>query len=1006
MAPRLIGVIEFPGLHTYAVSSTINAYDGCQIEGTIGNASGGYGPPAISWNGPVAGAVYNVTGFTAAANSAPVYTPSSPSPAAQGYIVTFTSTNSLTAGQWVDIEGLNTAAGHGLNRTIAQVASATGSTFTIAVPFSPTIGTFADSGTATTVNVIVAFDANARYQQSIRNITITNKNSTNAAEVGVYFGSRVDSGTRIWNAQVAGTSKYGFYFANGGINVDFDKGWRTDGVGVAGIYWKIGASDSLGVANGTVDNSRSAGGSSSSGAAVVMDNAASCGNMHFTSRNLKVEVNSSITPGLGAFTLYDCPSAGNSEQFFLNFDTTWVAPATTSTADFNFPSIVMSPANDKALVMNAMNSQFPMGSGSNTTKAFVGIPGLLRGNMLGASGWTPLLSYSPSMSSSGLTPSSTSSPIQLLGDVNIGQLWQNGVQASDFLYSDTTFAALPNATTLFAGQILAPPAYWNGTDEKRYAIDVVYQSGTTGTPNSGATTCTGTAGTSILTCSSATDLSAGQKIAIGTDTNKTINSVDATTSSAVQVKLTSNLASTYSTATALSFSTPLLAYEMQFPTKSSAAPTTLTWQQGDTEQNSGATANGIAAWVNVSSGTPGSWAGIPLGNSSGQITPAQITTPSITVNGTTCTLGSSCAPATAGVNAPAWLQYLGTGEDGAYEATAAHCTLTSPCFLNGDHYYTSFKVDSGAYVYANPATTGGGMVVHATGACTINGTVLVNGAKNAATSKGFAGASSGGSGGGVSAGLAGQVSTTGYNGSGSNAGYPGGTAGISSGGNGGNGYGLMWAPTMQRAMTIAAGALDGLGLSGAAGQQGGNTGGAGGSGGSGAVLMCASMDGTGGVIDASGSAGNPPSSNSTGAGSGGGGGVVILSSKAAVTNWPSVYVAGGPGGLVTVPEAVATGGTCTSQPKVTLGVTAGALSSCAVAQAGAGCGTGAGITWNILGGGGTQTTAAIAPTWNNGSLASCTVTSGDSSGYTAATYTTSGKGGDGGNGWYTEFQGW
>jgi hypothetical protein len=59
-------------------------------------------------------------------------------------------------------------------------------------------------------------------------------------------------------------------------------------------------------------------------------------------------------------------------------------------------------------------------------------------------------------------------------------------------------------------------------------------------------------------------------------------------------------------------------------TKSAAAPSTLAWSQGDIEENSGAAANGVAAWVNVAAGTPGTWAGIPLGNSSGQISPSQI----------------------------------------------------------------------------------------------------------------------------------------------------------------------------------------------------------------------------------------------------------------------------------------------------------------------------------------------------------------------------------------------
>lgn len=1004
------GIIEFPGLHTYVVSSTINAYDGCQIEGTVGNASGGYSLPAISWNGTAAGTAYAITGFTTAANSTPVYTSSSPSPEAQPYIATFTATNSLTAGQWVDVEGLSTAAGLGLNRTIAQVASATSSTFTVALPFSPTIGTFTDSGTATTVNVVVAFDANARYQQAVSNIAISNKSTTNAFDVGFYFGSRVDTGTRVWNAQVVGANEYGFYFSEGGINVDFDKGWRTDGVGTAGIYWRVGGFDSLGIANGTVDNNRSAYGVSSSGAAVMLDNAAGCGAMHFTSRNLKVEVNSSLTSGLGVFTLYDCPSEGNSEQFYLSFDTTWVAPATTSTAGFNFPSIVVSPANDKALVLSAINSQFPSGTGSNTTAAFAGIPGLMRSNMLGANGLIPLLSYSPSINSSNISPSSSKSPTQLIGDVNIGQLWQNGIQASALLYSDTAFATLPNATTLYAGQIVAPPSYWNGANGKRYAMDVVYQTGTTGTPNSGATTCTGTSGAYVLTCSSATDLSAGQKITIGTDTNKTISSIDATNSSAVLVNLSGALASTYSTATALTFSAPLFGPELQFATKSSAAPTTLAWSQGDMEQNSAATVNGVAAWVNVAGGTPGTWAGIPLGNSSGQITPAQITTPTTTINGTSCTLGSSCTVSAGGntTGTPAWLQNLGTGADGAYEATAASCTAASPCNISGDHYYTSFKVDSGAYIYANVAGTGGGLTIHATGACTVNGTVLANWTKNGTVGgvKGFAGGASGGSGGGTAAGTAGAYSyaTPGN----AMAGYPGGSAGAAGGGNGGNGYGLMWSPYMQRALANAsAGVIDGLELDGSTGYAGANSGGSYGNAGEGAVLICASLDGTGGVIDASGGPGGPSSANSTGAGSGGGGGVVILSSQAAVTTWPSIYIAGGPGGLATVPEAVATSGTCTSQPKATLGVTSGALSgTCTVVQAGAGCGTGAGITWNILGGSGTAGTAAINPTWSSGTLASCTVTPGTSSGYTAATYTTSGTGGDGGAGWYAEFQNW
>jgi hypothetical protein len=1401
------GIVEFPGPHTYVVSSTINAYDGCHIEGTSGSASSGSSRPSIAWNGAAAGVVYNITGFTAAVNSTPFYAPSSPAPYAQPYLVTFNATNNLTVGQWVDIQGLSTAAGLGLNRTIAQVGSANGSSFTVVIPFSPTLGTFTDSGTATSANVVIAFDAAARRQESISNIAVTNMLSTqaNTFNVGFYFGDRVDTGARVLNVQAADATEYGYYFADGGINVDFDKGWRSDGAGVAGIYWKVTSSDSFGIANGTVDNNRSALGSATSGAAVMLDNA-NCVNtsgVHFTSRNTTIAINSSLTPGLGAFTLYDCPSNSTMEAFWMDLENTWLTPASPTTAGFNFPSFVVSPPNDAAVSLNILNGAFPSGTSPNTTTRWVGIPELLRTDLYGTSGWIPMLSYAPSTNSDGGN-SGDKSPISLIGDVNVGQLWQYGIPASDYLYSDTAFTALPNATTLFAGQILAPPAYWSGANGKRYAIDIVYQSGTTGTPNGGATTCTGTSGTSILTCTSATDLSAGQRITIGTDTNKTIAYVDASYSSAVLVNLTSNLASTYSTATALSFSTPVVGPEIQMPTKSSSAPTSLAWSQGDLEQNSGAAVNGVAAWVNVGAGTPGTWAGIPLGNSSGQINSSQIsnlafqslttagTSGAATLSGgvlnipsygggvssinsatgaftftgsgvscssTTCTFTGISIPAsanalssnsssqlvastshnlsvpancvaasssgtaytcsstptftpatgdhiqfkadvantgnatlavngtsaatikkwggagnltandllaghwisatfdgtywqldgqlgnanateingtqitglsgsgsvlalttsptiaspiftgnattfangaasqdylvlqpgtggtdqigafefanyagtsqweirkdasntfrirdtvnsvdrlvdyaggqtvinsggsasvavnntstagtggfivyeggsnyntaaftvtssgnasvpggftsaaltdtgltTAGVvtttsggglgsvattgtgsavlatsptvsgltdtgtenlttlnvsgsttlnnvtfngsctgagcvqtGTPAWLMYLGTGGDGAYEATSASCTAAAPCLIEGDRYYTSFKIDSGAYVYANVATTGGGAVIHATGACTVNGTYLVNWTKNTLTntSKGVGGGASGGSGGGTAAGTGGVTTTTSY-GATAIAAYPGGSAGAASGGNGGNGGAIEWAPYLQRAMTNAgAGGLDGLELSGSTGEPGGSSGGAAGQAGSGLVMMCASLSGTGGTIDASGGPGGPATANSTGAGSGGGGGVVILSSQAAVTTWPAVYVAGGPGGLVTVPEAVATGGTCTTQPKATLGVTAGALNgTCTLVQAGAGCGTGTGITWNVLGGGGTLGTGTVNPTWSSGALASCTTTAGSSSGYTAATYTTAGTGGDGGVGWYAEFAGW
>jgi hypothetical protein len=342
------------------------------------------------------------------------------------------------------------------------------------------------------------------------------------------------------------------------------------------------------------------------------------------------------------------------------------------------------------------------------------------------------------------------------------------------------------------------------------------------------------------------------------------------------------------------------------------------------------------------------------------------------------------APASAlNPNTPPWLQYLGNGSDGA-------CTPSSGTYA-GIKYCTTFTVNSGVTLNAS-AGSQQSLTVHATGACTINGTILNTGLYN----PGIVGANAsggGGSGGGTAAGTAGGVYQITMYGS-----QGGGTAGAASGGNGGNG-GTQSTILIRQSLTSGWG-TDGQGLGGS-GKQGGSSGGAAGQGGANVVLICGSITGTG-VIDASGGYGMPPSANSTGAGSGGGGGAVILSSQAPVSTWPSIYTAPGPGSLVTVPEALATSGTCTQQPKVTLGVTSGALSSCTVVQAGAGCGAGTNVTFNILGGGGSGGT--VSPTWSGGSLASCTASGG--SGYTAATYTTAGTGGDGGNGWSAEFQGW
>jgi hypothetical protein len=695
------GIVEFPGGRSYTITSTINAYDGCRIEGEGTDA---YRPVEIYWKGPSAGAVYNITAITIAANTSPyTYSPAFPQITGKTqnrttpYIAAVTAANSLTRGQWVEFNGLTSAAGTGgLNRCIAQVASATSSSFVAVLPCSlvTTSGTFTDTGTATTVNVAVAFDGNARYEQEVKDIAI---GATTPFNVGFYFGSRVDSGTRIYNTQVVGATEYGFYFSQGGINVDFDKGWRTDGAQIAGIYWRVGGGDSFGVANGTVDNDICWSClTPTSGGLVMLDNSACSGVVRFTSRNMKIETNTSLTSGLGVVTALSCPTSPNEPQFFLSFDTTWVAPSSRGQVSFNSPILSVVPADDAAVAMFASNSQFGAAVVGATTPTFAGMPALTRDNMNGNKGNGPVFAYTPTLSTFTGSFGNNAAPLQLIGDVNISQLWQHKTQASALLYSDTSFAALPNATNLYAGQVLAPPAYWKGANGKRYALDVVYQSGTTGTPNGGNTTCVseqttitafsvnnnmatltaknkfqpftyinisglsagkflngyftispvGLSGTQFevpytgsnvsmtpdsgavkqvnsYTCTSATDLSTGQYIGVGADSYKLIQYVDATNPSAVVVRV-NNGTSVISSPKALTFSPPTLGLEMQVPTKSSAAPSALTWSQGDTEQNSAATANGVAAWVNVAAGTPGTWAGIPLGDSNGKIAASQL----------------------------------------------------------------------------------------------------------------------------------------------------------------------------------------------------------------------------------------------------------------------------------------------------------------------------------------------------------------------------------------------
>ena len=744
-------------------------------------------------------------------------------------------------------------------------------------------------------------------------------NSWGVQGVGIYYGGRVDTGTRLWSTTVSQANLYGVYFADGGINVDVNEGSRFDGIGVAGVYWHVAASDSLAIENGTIDTTTGtleAG--ATEGAAIMLDDGA-CGagatysntNMQLLIMHEKIEINVPLNPGIGAITMYDCPGNPLATSFKITTDQLWIADWSTSVSSTNVSPFAMIPANDSALSVAIKGSSFIGGTGANTSPTWAGLSAVQRQDMSTA-GQYPLFTYSPTVKGSLYYQ-----PDQLFNETNFAAaLYQYKTRASLFEESDTAFAAFPNGTNLPVGSVIAPPAYWQGSGN-RFALQSVYQAGTVGTPNGGSTTCSGSGYT--LTCTSATDLSVGQHAVLGAYNNITINFIDATNPSAVLVKFSGSLPTL--TNQALTYLAPLLGPEIILPTKTSADPSGggTTWSQGDIVLNSGATANGIAARVNVAGGAPGTWAAVPLGNSSGVLAPAQIGTgtPSAGTYVDGATGAWTAIPARSGTSTavPAWLQYLGNGTGGSYEVSPTGSCTTSPThcvtgsvgspysLFAGIYKLTALTIDSGAYVVFNADSHD--PVFHVTGACTINGSILADGAHSTWPSNAAVGGAPGGGGGGgsgvASAGKASypSINETGlvYNG--------GGSAGTSSGGNGGNAS--AWtADNVQGMMGFGFG-FD-IAPVGGNGGSGGSTGGAGGVAGSGVVLICGSIDGTGGSISVNGANGANSAANNTGAGGGGGGGAVILSSQASVSTWPTITVAGGSGGTCGSYTGCGTGG--------------------------------------------------------------------------------------------------
>lgn len=252
--------------------------------------------------------------------------------------------------------------------------------------------------------------------------------------------------------------------------------------------------------------------------------------------------------------------------------------------------------------------------------------------------------------------------------------------------------------------------------------------------------------------------------------------------------------------------------------------------------------------------------------------------------------------------APGWLQFLGDGSDGAYSCPSGSCTMNS-----GEYWYSSFNVASGATVRIT--TTGntiannlGLTVLRVNGLCTVAGTISAqanNGASSLTGVTTLFGGSGGGGGGGSSGGANGFASI--YTIAPSSPILPGGTFGAGGGGGaaGGNGsnavlpYAKQFAAGME--FPLFAQASGPLYFGGAQGGAGGNGGPAGGGGGGSFVLVCGSINFTGGM-DARASQGSPSTGNNIGASGGGGDGFVIVRSPKWIANTGTISVTGNTNG--------------------------------------------------------------------------------------------------------------
>jgi hypothetical protein len=249
--------------------------------------------------------------------------------------------------------------------------------------------------------------------------------------------------------------------------------------------------------------------------------------------------------------------------------------------------------------------------------------------------------------------------------------------------------------------------------------------------------------------------------------------------------------------------------------------------------------------------------------------------------------GTPPAGGTTFTNAPMWTRFLGNGSEGAVNCSGS--------IVGGEHWVTTFTISSGVTCTENASNEG--LIIRATGACTIAGTLNANGVSSLIN--GEFGGTAGGGGGGAAAGGLGANSATIL----SNSILTGGTAGAASstGGNG-NPWSNMSA---QQAQPFLANGPFFVGAG--KGGSGGSSGPTGGSGGGFVALDCASINFTG-TINANGANGATSTGNNVGASGGGGGGFVILATPSFVATSGTISTLGGSGGSCSSFTGCGTGG--------------------------------------------------------------------------------------------------